>query len=117
MIQGPGATTTVGVSWWSIPEGQLLGDLGSDRAGLDPAEAASRLSRVGPNVVRPREEVTRWRILVKQIRSPLVLILVFAAVVSGVVSEWLDAIITADLATGRLEVHERTAWMLRATAS
>jgi len=100
MIQGPGATTTVGVAWWAIPDGQLLGDLGSDRAGLDPAEAASRLSRVGPNVVRPREEVTRWGILVKQVRSPLVLILVFAAVVSGVVAEWLDAAIIISIVAG-----------------
>jgi Mg2+-importing ATPase len=51
-------------------------------------------------VVQPREEVTRWGILLKQIRSPLVLILVFAAVVSGVVSEWLDAIIIISIVLG-----------------
>lgn len=81
-------------------EDQLLTELATRRSGLSTTEAASRLAALGPNEVRPREEVTRWGILVKQIRSPLVLILVFAAVVSGVVAEWLDAIIIISIVVG-----------------
>jgi Mg2+-importing ATPase len=88
------------VSWWAIPVEELLADLSSDVSGLSPGEATSRLEAYGPNVLRPREEATRWGLFVKQVRSPLVLILVFAAVVSGVVSEWLDAIIIISIVAG-----------------
>jgi starvation-inducible DNA-binding protein len=33
------------------------------------------------------------------------------------IAEAADDVATADMATGRIEVHEKTAWMLRATAS
>jgi Mg2+-importing ATPase len=74
--------------------------LGSSKAGLTAAEAADRLRVVGPNLVRPRQRVTAAKVLLTQFRSPLVLILVFAAVVSGVVSEWVDAIIIVAIVAG-----------------
>ena len=100
VAEGAASTSASTLAWWSIPQTELLTLLGVDPAGLSAGEAASRLTEVGPNLVRPREEVTRWSILVKQLRSPLVLILVFAAVVSGVVSEWLDAAIIISIVAG-----------------
>jgi Mg2+-importing ATPase len=85
---------------WAISIEQLIATLGTQREGLSSAEASERLTRFGPNLVHPREEVTRWGLLAKQVRSPLVLILIFAAVVSGVVSEWLDAIIILSIVGG-----------------
>ena len=85
---------------WAISIEQLIATLETQREGLSSMEASERLIRFGPNLVHPREEVTRWGMLAKQVRSPLVLILVFAAVVSGVVSEWLDAIIILSIVGG-----------------
>jgi Mg2+-importing ATPase len=86
--------------WWALPVDRVMSELISSSSGLSAAEAATRLARIGPNLVRPHEEVTRWRTLARQFRSPLVLILVFAALVSGVVSEWLDAIIILTIVVG-----------------
>ena len=95
-----GAPISAPAAWWAIPEEELLADLGSHWTGLSSAEAATRLRVFGANRVRPREELTKWSILLEQIRSPLVLILVFAAVVSGIVAEWLDAIIIISIVAG-----------------
>jgi len=86
--------------WWAVPLGDLFSELGTTSDGMSAEGASARLAQVGPNLVRPHEEVTRWGILARQFRSPLVLILVFAAVVSGVVTEWLDAIIILVIVLG-----------------
>jgi Mg2+-importing ATPase len=96
----PGAPNSDVGSWWAIPVEELLTDLSSDASGLTASEASARLQTYGRNLLRPREEATRWSLFLKQVRSPLVLILVFAAVVSGVVSEWLDAIIIISIVVG-----------------
>ena len=76
---------------WSRSDEQLLAALQSSLAGLSGAEARARLMRVGPNALKPHRHGTAWRSLLSQFTSPLVLILVFAAVVSAVVGEWTDA--------------------------
>jgi Mg2+-importing ATPase len=61
--------------------------------GLSQAEATGRLHLVGPNQLRARPASSRFRVLAAQVRSPLLLILVFAAVVSAFTGEWVDAAI------------------------
>lgn len=64
--------------------------------GLSAAEAARRLAAHGRNELREQEQLSRARVLASQFRSPLLLLLVFAAVVSAWTGEWLDAaIVTA----------------------
>lgn len=58
--------------------------------GLSSAEAAARLRRQGPNAIHAAADHGALALLVRQFRSPLVLILVIAAVVSGVVQQWLE---------------------------
>jgi Mg2+-importing ATPase len=67
--------------------------LGSGFAGLSSAEAASRLAQHGPNELRARGQLSRARVLWKQLRSPLLLLLVFAAGASALTGEWIDAAI------------------------
>ncbi len=59
--------------------------------GLTSAEAARRLDEVGPNEIRERPGASRLRVLWRQIKSPLVLLLVFAAIASCFGGEWIDA--------------------------
>ena len=66
--------------WWSVPVEELYIRFSSSPGGLEEAVAAAGLESWGRNVVRPRQEQTRWRVLGRQLRSPLVLILVFAAI-------------------------------------
>jgi Ca2+-transporting ATPase len=67
----------------------------SDDSGLDPAEAAKRLERDGPNELRAQPPVPLWKLVLRQFESPLVWILVVAAVVSGVIGDLPDAIAIA----------------------
>lgn len=84
----------VTTSYWSKPENVLLDALGSSALGLDPATAAEHVRKNGRNTfAADHARVQAWRLLANQFRSPLVLILVFAAGVSLVVREVVDAII------------------------
>jgi len=67
--------------------------LDTTRDGVSAAEAARRLRECGPNQVRERRRLTRTRVLMNQIRNPLLLVLVFAAVASALTGEWVDAVI------------------------
>jgi Mg2+-importing ATPase len=56
-------------------------------------EAALRLARSGPNRLRPDNALGNWRLLLGQISSPLQLILLFAALISAFLHEWVDALV------------------------
>ena len=65
------------------------GDL--DDAGLSSADAAARLLRDGPNAVPPPERVGVLRQLSRQLRDPLILVLLGATVVTVVTGDFSDA--------------------------
>jgi Mg2+-importing ATPase len=69
--------------------------------GLSTDDARARLARYGPNTVRPRARRTRLHVLLSQLKSPLLLLLVFAAVASLLSAEFVDAtlVITIVVAT------------------
>jgi len=75
-----------------------------DPRGLSSAEAARLLAEHGPNEIRPRRAATRLRVLWRQLRSPLVLLLVFAAVVSTITGELADAAIVGAILGGSIGV-------------
>lgn len=76
---------------WALPGSQVVQHLGSGPAGLDPAEAVRRLAREGPNVVVRRLRRPGVRILLSQFVSPLILVLVGAALVSRYLGESVEA--------------------------
>ncbi len=80
-------------NYWSSDAEVLVQQLGATRDGLTAAEATRRLREYGPNQVREHRRLTRTRVLVNQIRNPLLLVLVFAAVASAMSGEWVDAVI------------------------
>ena len=79
-------------TYWSMSSAQLLAALGTTGTGLQPAEAESRLKAYGPNVLKTQRQTTGLQLLLNQFKSPLVLILIFAAAVSIFMGEWTDAI-------------------------
>ncbi len=78
---------------WSRAEPDLLAQLSSSATGLSAAEAVRRLARDGPNELKPAPRTAVLHTLAAQFKSPLVLILVFAAGVSVLTRDWLDALI------------------------
>jgi Mg2+-importing ATPase len=77
--------------FWSRDAMSVAAELGSGAAGLTSAEAEARLHRFGPNSMQDEVRASALRLLARQFESPLVLILVFGALVSLVVREWVDA--------------------------
>jgi P-type Mg2+ transporter len=86
--------------YWSFTEEKLFTELKSSKNGLQPTEAEHRLSKYGLNTIRAKLQATAMSLLLSQFKSPLVLILIFAAIVSGVVQEWVDASIILAIVLG-----------------
>ncbi len=80
-------------AYWSIPAEALLAQLDTRISGLSSEGARARLDDVGANAIRAGRGASALTAFARQFRSPLVLILIFAAVVSGIVGEGSEAVI------------------------
>jgi P-type Mg2+ transporter len=76
------------------PVGVVLQQLGSTQAGLTSGEAASRLARVGRNLLAVHR-VTALGVLGRQLRNPLLVLLLAAAGVSAATGDPTDGAIIA----------------------
>ena len=97
---GQPVSQSASADYWSIASEQLLSSLHASSTGLQPADAEQRLKQYGPNTIKAQQRTTGLRLLLSQFKSPLVLILIFAAVVSGFVGEWVDASIVLAIVLG-----------------
>jgi Mg2+-importing ATPase len=88
------------LAYWSLTPDQLFSALNTSNKGLQPADAEQRLKQYGLNTIRAQQQATAFRLLLSQFKSPLVLILIFAAIVSGIVGEWVDASIVLAIVLG-----------------
>jgi len=78
-------------SYWTHTPEDLYTALQSSAQGLSSASAQERLTRFGHNELKHHEKAAPLLLLLSQFKSPLVLILVFAAMISVVTGEWIDA--------------------------
>ncbi|HMM53763.1 MAG TPA: cation-translocating P-type ATPase [Candidatus Desulfobacillus sp.] len=76
--------------WHALDAGAALERLGSAPPGLTAAEAAARLARHGPNALPEAATRSRARMLADQFADFMILVLLAAAVVSGLVGEPAD---------------------------
>lgn len=81
----------VPAAWWSCPPQDLRAALGTGEGGLSGREARRRLRVMGPNRVLAHDRRGWPGLLLRQYESPLVLILIIAALVSMIVQEWTEA--------------------------
>jgi Mg2+-importing ATPase len=90
----------IGQAYWSRPPAELMRELAASDRGLSGAEAAERLRRHGPNSVEDEARLSALRLLLRQFESPLVLILVFGAIVSLALRDWVNASIILAIVLG-----------------
>jgi len=77
---------------WHLKEtSEVLRALGSRDEGLSDSEAAFRLSQYGFNEIAGGKRESPLRMFLKQFANFLVIILIVAAIVSGVIGEWVEA--------------------------
>jgi P-type Mg2+ transporter len=84
---------------WAMDAPNAIAKLGSTPAGLTTAEAAARLARFGPNTMERRKRSDTVSLLAKQFTSPIVIILAFATVISGVLGDLTDSLIILAIIT------------------
>lgn len=75
----------------TTPPQETLRELQSSPEGLSSEEAAQRLSKFGPNQLPEHGPVSIWWIILRQFASPLIYILVAAAIVSILIGDAEDA--------------------------
>jgi len=86
--------------YWAIPEQALLGALQTAPGGLSEEEAARRLESFGENELEESRRPSRLRVIWLQLKSPLVLLLVAAAIISAFTGDWTDAVIVLAIVLG-----------------
>ena len=74
------------------PAEQVLLDLNSGAAGLTSEEAARRLDVFGPNAVRSHK-AKAWSVLARQLRSPILILLILTAGVSVFLGDATNSIV------------------------
>ncbi|MGD0277235.1 MAG: HAD-IC family P-type ATPase, partial [Syntrophales bacterium] len=87
MIQQP-------ITYWGIPQLDLLTQLNAKEEGLSSEESEKRLVQYGANLLKlPTKRSDALSLLLAQFKSPIVLTLIFAAVLSSFLHDPTDAII------------------------
>ena len=72
--------------YWSIDAEKLTTALQSTNEGISQSEAVIRLQRYGMNSLETKKRTSTFGLLLSQFKSPLVLILIFASIISAFVS-------------------------------
>ena len=86
--------------YWSLTTDELRRQLDSSVEGLTGDEAAIRLQRFGANTIDTRRRDTPLALFLNQFRSPIVLILIFATLMSAFLGDWVDAAIISSIVIG-----------------
>ncbi|MGA2533081.1 MAG: calcium-translocating P-type ATPase, SERCA-type [Candidatus Aminicenantales bacterium] len=80
-------------NWWHLSAAEVAGALGTDlKGGLTAAEAGLRLKRLGPNELREKKGRGPLAIFLEQFKGLIIWVLIAAALVSGFLKEWVDAL-------------------------
>ncbi|HMF32340.1 MAG TPA: HAD-IC family P-type ATPase, partial [Candidatus Lokiarchaeia archaeon] len=78
--------------YWNIPSDSLLQELGTSMSGLPAHIAGDFLDWYGPNVIRKKDNLPVWQSFIQQFKNPIILLLLFAAVLSAFLGDPVDAI-------------------------
>src|SRR3989339_647400 len=78
------------MNWYQLEINQIFAELDSSEHGLTGAEAGERLQRFGLNKLAEGRGISRLQILLHQFTSPLIYILLIAAVVTAFLEEYKD---------------------------
>lgn len=80
-------------NFWSYDIDDALKELNSSRDGLTSQEAAKRIETYGKNVFDEKKASSNFMIFLSQFKSPITLILIFAAILSIFLKDYSDGII------------------------
>jgi P-type Mg2+ transporter len=87
-------------AYWNRPIEELLSALDGTLKGLQKTQAEERVKQYGLNTLKAQRQTSALKLFIYQFKSPLVLILIFAAIVSAFMAEWTDAAIVLAVVIG-----------------
>jgi Mg2+-importing ATPase len=80
-------------TFWNLDNATVLQQLQTVPEGLSSDDAARRLDQYGPNLLKPKKRTDALTLLIGQFKSPIILVLMFAAVLSYFLGDKTDAVI------------------------
>lgn len=86
--------------YWSIPCEKVMQNLQSSSTGLSDQEAKIRLKEYGENTIKKQKKATKLMLFLKQLKSPIMLILIFGTIVSAITGDLTDASIIIAIILG-----------------
>jgi P-type Ca2+ transporter type 2C len=75
---------------WSISVDEVFEKINSSKEGLSQEEVDKRFLHYGRNTFKPSSGVSPFKVLLEQFKNPLIFVLVLAAVLTSILSEWID---------------------------
>jgi len=81
------------INWYNLSIEQTLGEIDSRNSGLTGEEVKARLLRCGSNELKSGKKPSVLLIFARQFLSPLIYVLLSAAVISLVIGHYVDAIV------------------------
>jgi P-type Mg2+ transporter len=81
------------LSFWHLSTEQVLQQLESSSQGLSRKEAQQRLTEYGANSLKQKQQSHTLLLLLNQFKSPIILILIAAAILSGFLGDIIDTVI------------------------
>ncbi len=86
--------------YWNMNPEQILLQLETTTEGINTDDAQERLKRIGKNTLEEHAQVTPVGLFFNQFKSPIVLILLAATIISAFVQDWTDAVIILAIVLG-----------------
>ena len=81
------------VEWHCVSPEETLESLETRPEGLSTKEAQERLARHGENTIERRGDAGPLKMVLNQLNSPLVYILIAAAIITASIQHWADVIV------------------------
>ena len=81
------------MKYYNISKNKVLEEFHSNINGLTSLDASKRLRKYGYNELQKKKQKSTFKIFLEQIISPLEIVLIFAAILSFIIGEYVDAII------------------------
>jgi Ca2+-transporting ATPase len=78
------------MQWYQLDENEVFKTLYTSEEGLSEVQAKKNLETYGPNKLPERAGISRLRIILHQFTSPLIYILIVAAIVTAFLGDYID---------------------------
>ena len=80
-------------NFWSYSTEDIFKELNTSKKGISSEEAANRIEKYGKNILGEEKSSSKFMVFLSQFKSPITLILIFAAILSIFTKDYSDGFI------------------------